>query len=437
MTRWFASAALALAAATALAESPATQPSTQPARQKAFPTAEGFGQFAQGGRGGAVLFVENLNDNGPGSLRAAVSAKGPRTIVFRVSGTIELAKPLVVTEPFVTIAGQTAPGDGVCLANYEFYLRAHNAIVRHLRVRPGNDKPGERDAITVKGVHDTIVDHCSGSWAIDEVLSTTGSHDVTVQWCMIAEALHDAGHHKGDHGFGGLIGSDRISYHHNLYAHNRSRNPRPASGFIDFRNNVIYNWNKEAGYAGQINKQRLNYIANYLKPGPSTAEGRYIAFHTGGPETFVHTHGNVLEGVLGEGQNDLAIINARDDVNLVEKPFDVIAPRTFTATEAFQQVLEQVGATLPKRDPVDTRIIASVRDGTGALINSHHDVGAWPALKSADRPVDADRDGMPDAWEQQHGLNPSDPDDRNNDPDGDGYTNLEEFLNGTDPGAKD
>lgn len=409
----------------------------EPARTKAFPTAEGFGMYASGGRGGQVLFVDNLNDSGPGSLRAAVETKGPRTIIFRVSGTIYLEKALLIREPDITIAGQTAPGDGICLANYEFYLRADNAIIRHLRVRPGNGRPGERDAMTIRNLQNAIIDHCSASWAIDEVLSTTHAKDVTVQYCMITQALHDAGHHKGDHGFGGLISGDRITYHHNLYAHNRSRNPRPASGFIDFRNNVIYNWNREAGYAGTINKQRLNYINNYLKPGPSTTAGRYIAFHTGGPETFVFARGNVMEGILNEGQDDLAIINVRDWANIVEQPFEVIAPYTESATAAYERVLAEAGATLPRRDALDQRIIDDVRNGTGMFIDTPAQAGGWPELRSAEPPADQDNDGMPDAFEQLHKLNPADAEDRNADPDGDGYTNLEEYLNATNPHQPD
>ena len=178
-----------------LAAAPAIVGAAAPSKQKAFPTAEGFGRFAQGGRGGAVLFVDNLNDAGPGSLRAACEAKGPRTVVFRVSGTIQLEKGLVIREPFITIAGQTAPGDGICLANYELYVKTNDAIVRFLRCRPGNGRPGERDGITVRECDNVIVDHCSASWAVDEVLSTTKSKNVTVQWCFITEALHDAGHH--------------------------------------------------------------------------------------------------------------------------------------------------------------------------------------------------------------------------------------------------
>lgn len=408
-----------------------------PTTQKAFPTAEGFGMHAQGGRGGAVLFVNNLNDSGPGSLRAAVETKGPRTILFRVSGTIRLAKGLVIREPFVTIAGQSAPGDGICLADYELYIATHDAIVRYLRCRPGNAKPGERDGITVRGAENTIVDHCSASWAVDEVLSTTKSKNVTVQWCMITEALHDAGHHKGNHGFGGLIHGEGITYHHNLYAHNRSRNPRPASGLIDFRNNVIYDWNGEAGYAGTINKQRLNYVANYLKPGPSTLEGSRHAFHTGGPESFVFFQGNVLEGAVAEGSDDSPILNLRDNGHRVDVPFDAPAVAAQPATDALRAVLEGAGATLPRRDPVDRRIVEQVRTATGRLINAVEEAGGWPELKLQPAPADSDRDGMPDEWEKAAGLDAGSADDGNADADADGYTNLEEYLNQTDLRQRD
>jgi pectate lyase len=397
-----------------------------PTTQKAFPTAEGFGQFAKGGRGGAVLFVDNLNDAGPGSLRAACEAKGPRTVVFRVSGTIQLEKGLVIREPFITIAGQTAPGDGICLANYELYVRTNDAIVRYLRCRPGNGRPGERDGITVRECDNVIVDHCSASWAVDEVLSTTKSKNVTVQWCFITEALHDAGHRKGNHGFGGLIQCEGASYHHNLFAHNRSRNPRPASGLIDFRNNVVYDWNAMAGYA-EGNKQRLNYVANYLKPGPSTTSGGTFAFHTGKEETLAYFNGNVFEGLVAPGEDDRKVINVRNGGIVVDRPHDVPPVQTQPALEARDLVLAEGGATLPKRDAVDRRVVEQVRQGTGRQINTHSDVGAWPELASAPAPTDADADGMPDAWEQAAGVT-----DGNADADGDGYANLEEFLNGTD-----
>lgn len=413
--------------------SPAAHPATTaPAvdinRLRAFPSAEGFGAYTPGGRGGQVLFVTNLDDSGPGSLREAVKTRGPRTIVFRVSGTIELKSGLRVDEPFVTIAGQTAPGDGICLKNYELYVRTHDAVVRYLRVRPGSASPGERDAITVRGCDNVIVDHCSAGWGVDEQLSTTGSTRVTVQWCLITEALHNAGHHKGNHGFGGLIQCRGASYHHNLFAHNRSRNPRPASGLIDFRNNVVYDWDGMAGYA-EGNKQRLNYVANYLKAGPSTKTQRDKAFHSGGPETFLYFADNVLEGVA-DGD---AILNLRKGGNRVTVTFEAPPVKTETAAEAFKNVLERAGCSLPARDAVDTRVVEQVRSGAGRQIDSPADVGGWPVLKSAAAPADGDNDGMPDEWERQQKLDPADSADGNADADSDGYTNLEEYLNSIAP----
>jgi pectate lyase len=443
-----ATLAVSLASAASMAQAPATQqastrpavdPTTQPIlpdrTQLAFPGAEGYGRYALGGRGGSVYIVTNLDDSGPGSLREGLKTPGPVTIVFAVSGTIELQSGLQVSRPFVTIAGQTAPGDGIALKNYELYVRADDVIVRHLRVRPGNARPGERDAITVRNCRNVIIDHCSGSWAVDEVLSTTGARLVTVQWCFITEALHSAGHHKGNHGFGGLIQGQGITYHHNLYAHNRSRNPRPASGRIDFRNNVVYDWNDMAGYA-ENNKQKMNFVNNYAKPGPSTTKHREVMFHTGDQGTSVYFSGNVVEGAA-DGTDPLAPINLRKNVVVASEPFEMIPVPTFTAAEALQRVLAGAGATLPKRDAVDARIVEQFRTGTGRQIDSVDEVGGWPELRSGPAPADADADGMPDAWETQHGLDPQNPDDRNADPDGDGYTNLEERLNGTNPHAKD
>ncbi|HWP40184.1 MAG TPA: hypothetical protein VNL70_04615, partial [Tepidisphaeraceae bacterium] len=407
-----------------------------PSTQRAFPEAEGFGAYTPGGRGGKVLFVTNLEDSGPGSLRQAVETPGPRTVIFRVGGTIQLKKRLSIKEPFITIAGQTAPGDGICLAGYDLLIGTHDVIVRYIRCRPGDLTPGERDAISVFAAENIIVDHCSASWGNDEQLSTWKSRLVTVQWSFITEALHNSTHHKGNHGFGSLIQCEGASYHHNLYAHNRSRNPRPGSGRIDFRNNVIYNWNGMAGYA-EDNKQQVNYVNNWLKPGPSTVEHRDIAFHTGRSNCFYYVSGNVFEGLVAEGESDLRIFRVRNGGNIVDRPFDFPPVKTDPATVAMKRVLAEAGATLPRRDAVDARIVSDVIHGTGRHIDSQSQVGGWPELKSAPAPPDADDDGMPDAWEQAHNFNPSDASDNNLDADGDGYTNLEECLNMTNPHARD
>ena len=249
----------------------------------AFPTAEGYGKFTKGGRGGVVIEVTNLNDKGPGSLRAAVEAKEPRTVVFRVSGTIELASPITIKNPFITIAGQTAPGDGICLKNYPLNIGADNVIIRYLRVRLGNGSGQDYDAVSGRFVKHIIVDHVSATWSVDETMSIYHCDSVTVQWCIIAESMFNSTHIKGAHGFGGIWGSNYGTYHHNLIAHNSSRNPRMASGsgYMDYRNNVLYNWGYNSLYGGE-NQQagdprfsfsKFNIVNNYYKPGPATQPG--------------------------------------------------------------------------------------------------------------------------------------------------------------------
>lgn len=415
----------------------AQQPTTVPS-QLAFPTAEGFGRFSKGGRGGSVIYVTSLDDSGPGTLREAVNTPGPRTVLFKTSGIIRLKSRLTIREPFLTLVGQMAPGDGICVADQDVLIQTHDVIVRHLRFRSGDILPGERDALSIVDGVDVILDHVSASWSIDEVLSTTkGSNRVTVQWTFITEALHNSQHAKGNHGYGGIIQGQALSYHHNLQAHNRSRNPRPQSGYSDYRNNVVYNWNAMAGYA-EDNDFRFNFINNYYKAGPSTIQNRNIAFHTGKTKARMFHSGNVLEGVVAEGQDDKPIINVRNGGAMVDKAFDFdVAIKTDSATVAYERVLAEGGATLPKRDAVDLRVIETVRNGTGRQIDSQNQVGGWPEYKSAPAPADSDNDGMPDAWEQQNKLNINDANDRNADPDRDGYTNLEEYLNGTSLMAKD
>lgn len=416
----------------------------------AFPGAEGFGAHARGGRGGKVLFVSNLDDFRPGetpvpgSLRAAVMAKGPRTIIFRVSGTIELKAGLRIEEPFVTIAGQTAPGDGLCLKNHGVGLKAHNVVMRYLRLRPGDEvgrelakqgKAFETDALCVMTpAHDVIVDHCSASWANDEVLSVSGEGitNVTVQWCLIGESLNKSTHKKGAHGYGSLLRTNgNVTFHHNLYAHHRSRCPRPGtygegSLLLDFRNNVVYNG---AGYSA-ADPVRMNYVGNFIK------RPRGAAFSIGGESTKMYVAGNVQEG-KDEGGDNWSLIRGAKDVNRQAEPFAVAAVATDAAPTAYAKVLRSCGALLPTRDAVDTRVLASVKSGEGDLIDSQEQVGGWPQLKPSAAPADTDEDGMPDDWEKAHGLNPQESADGNQDEDGDGYTNIEEWLNGTDPASHD
>ncbi|MFA6244667.1 MAG: hypothetical protein WC655_27230, partial [Candidatus Hydrogenedentales bacterium] len=419
----------------------------------AFPGAEGCGAMTPGGRGGAVLFVTNLEDYVPGqdapipgSLRAAVEAKGPRIVVFRIGGIIELKTHLVIREPYLTLAGQTAPGDGICLKNYTCSLEeTHDVVIRHLRCRPGDGIGVELDALsTGANCKNIILDHCSVSWGSDETLSVSGAGQdlITVQWCVISETLDDSVHTKGPHGYATLLRTDgRVTFHHNLYAHHRTRCPRPGTYgkdpglLLDFENNVIYNWNAPAGYTAK-DPARINYVGNYLKPGPSTTD-RLYAFTIGGDSTRMYVAGNVLEGVEGGVADNWTLISKASDTHKAKVPFPRVPVASQSAQDAYRLVLEDAGATLPIRDAVDTRIVENVRDGSGQIINSQSDVGGWPSYASGEAPPDSDQDGMPDSWEASHGLNPVSPADATQDKDEDGYTNVEEFINGTDPDTSD
>ena len=256
------------------------------AQQLAFPKAEGYGKYAKGGRGGVVYEVTNLNDSGKGSLRAAVEASGARTVVFRVSGTIMLEGPLTIRNPYITIAGQTAPGDGICLRRYPLNISADHVIIRYIRVRLGDESGGVYDAISGRYCKHIILDHVSASWSVDECMSIYHCDSITVQWCIVSESMSRSHHVKGSHGFGGIWGSNYGTYHHNLLAHHSSRNPRMASGCgnTDYRNNVIYNWGYQSLYGGEkyqvgndkFNFTNLNIVANYYKPGPATRPGEVM-----------------------------------------------------------------------------------------------------------------------------------------------------------------
>ncbi|MCA9196890.1 MAG: hypothetical protein KDA87_05100 [Planctomycetales bacterium] len=394
--------------------------------------------------------VTNLNDAGPGSLRDALSGSG-RTVIFRVSGTIELKSILLVEHSDITIAGQTAPGDGICLRRYPLEIRgAKDIIVRYLRVRVGDEAEKPLDGIEVRDSTNIIIDHCSVSWSSDEAVNTWhGTKNLTVQWCLISEPLHRSVNY-GPHGYGASLGGLNTSYHHNLFAHCAGRNPSIAGGdhdhteHMDYRNNVIYNWYHRSCDG---KPKSINVVNNYYKPGPATRTrvrnriariddnmARYGNF-----EPRWHIEGNVVEGEPEltadnwKGGVDFQG-NTNETKNRQRTPFPFAAVTTHTANEAYRLILANVGANRPVRDAVDTRVLREVAEGTSScgqqgIIDRPNEAGGWPQLKSSPAPDDTDSDGMPDAWETEHGLNPHDPSDRNgHDVDTD-YTNLESYLN--------
>jgi pectate lyase len=411
----------------------------------AFPGAEGFGSTTPGGRGGKVILVTNLNDSGPGSFRAACEAKGPRIVVFRVGGIIDLNKSIRITEPFLTIAGQTAPGDGICLRRYNFGIETHDVVVRFIRSRLGPESGKEMDSISIGGdSRNVILDHCSASWSVDEVLSPSGAvADVTVQWCIIAEGLNKSVHHKGAHGYGSLVRAvGGLTMHHNLWAHNIARNPRlgdnygkPPFPVFDIRNNVMYDYVTCSGMTGDI--LSANYVANYIRPGPSSksTKGPIVLTKTANVKYYIK--GNVVEAspeMTADNSKMFDPVEAegRKLITLVPKPFDAPKVTTSPAREAYKMVLERVGATAPLRDAVDRRLVSEVTNRTGSVINSPQQVGGWPAYRNGTPPQDTDNDGIPDDWEKAHGLNPKDPSDASRQGP-DGYTNIEKYLNGIAP----
>ena len=415
-------------------------------QQLAFPGAEGFGRFSLGGRGGKVLFVTNLNDSGPGSLRAAIEADYPRIVVFKVSGTIELESHLRIRHPRITIAGQTAPGDGICLRRYPLVISADDVIVRFLRVRLGDEAGRKMDGIDVSDAENVIVDHCSVSWTLDEAVNTYhGSKNITIQWCLISESLHDSPLQEG-HGFAASLGGFNTSYHHNLLANNAGRNPSIAGEEdaptinLDFRNNVIFNW----GHRTLDGRPRsINVVNNYYKAGPASRRDHIVKMQTIYDGSFGRWYidGNVMVDTAGKvHRSGIVRIDSEDvplDSALVEAPVDFAPVQTETAEETYERVLDAAGATLPRRDAHDVRIVGEVRSGKttygNGIISRQTDVGGWPELRSTDPPEDADADGMPDAWERPFTATGDLSLESAQDADGDGYTNVEEHLNGTNP----
>lgn len=389
-----------------------TERISTPKEQKkviAFPSAEGFGSRTPGGRGGKIIEVTNLNDDGFGSFRQACYSKGPRIIVFRVAGIIELKSDIKLGEPFITIGGQTAPGGGVGIKNATLRICTHDVIVRFIRFRVGDGVTGTEpfncDALKIEGsnVHNIIVDHCSMSWAIDENVSTWGTpHDITIQWCIISEALNRSKHPKGAHSMGVIFGdrSTRISFHHNLLAHNGWRNPLVHNRSInvaeyDIKNNVIYNYGKFCSVIrGNIH---LNYIGNYITAGPNSVAEQEIHIDrdmVGNSYPKVYIKGNRgLNSLSVERYDWQMVLNTTgygEEELRVREPFLFATVNTQLAKEAYETVLKSAGAIKPKRDTVDSRIILDVKHRTGKIIDSQREVGGWPQYKSGEFTSDSD-----------------------------------------------
>ncbi|QQQ30317.1 pectate lyase family protein [Chryseobacterium indoltheticum] len=432
-----------------------------------FPGAEGFGRFTTGGRGGKVLFVTKTSDDGSeGTLRHALEQKGPRYIVFKTAGTIYLESPLRIKEGDVTIAGQTAPGDGITVANYETFVAADNVIIRYMRFRMGDQKNYEGDALGARFIKNLIVDHCSMSWSTDETVSIYVNENTTLQWCVISESLRNSAHQKGAHGYGGIAGGKFASFHHNIYANHDSRNPRlgeyagskfALTDLTDFRNNVIYNWGHNNIYGGE--GMNVNLVNNYYKPGPASMnKKRIVAIDKNEkPETEVYNiwgkyyiNGNFSEGnpdVTADNWN-LGVFNQMKpaynltdaDKNLIKinQPHDIQNNvKTDSPKEAYEKILKIGGASLV-RDAVDLRVLEHVKNGTfshkgslssdNGIIDSQNDVGGFPDLKKGESPLDSDDDGMPDEWEIKNNLDPKTANANGKDLDKN-YDNIEVYMN--------
>lgn len=427
----------------------------------AFPGAGGGGMYTTGGRGGKVLYVTSLADDGSvGTLRWALNQTGARTILFKVSGVIILKSRLNISKGDVTIAGQTAPGDGICLRNYEMQISAGNVIVRFMRFRLGNEiLANESDAIWGRYQNNIIIDHCSMSWSIDECASFYSNNNFTLQWCYVTESLNNAGHSKGAHGYGGLWGGKNASFHHNLIAHHVSRNPRfngwKRSGLsyenpqdeekVDFRNNVIYNWGDNSSYGGEA-LGKYNIVNNYFKYGPATKSSiRYkiTQVDKDGSATYAPGHGsyfikdNYVFGSQTVTDNNWSGVTYASGVTQtaarVNEPFTYLPIAEHTAEVAFDKVLTYGGASLV-RDAIDTRIADEVRNGTATftgsvskrpgIIDKPSDVGGWPVYQSTTAPDDSDGDGIPDGW-----LAANYPGKKSTDLNEQGYTYLEVYIN--------
>lgn len=404
-------------------------------RLPAFPGAEGFGYATVGGRGGEVYHVTSYELTGPGTFHDAIMTAGdtPRTIVFDISGDITIPQIVARNKSNITIAGQTAPGEGVTIkGNNIRFIESSDIVIRYLRFRIGRQTFND-DTMYFEDCQNIIIDHSTFSWGTDEVLSIKSkdydnppSKNITVQWSIISEGLLT-------HSMGGLIEMNTITMHHNLYAHNNDRNPK-TKGQIDFVNNIVYNWGDFPYVAGGESgtKGYGNVVGNYFIAGRNSADPEYAVVR--GNENYqVYLENNRIDG---NKNGKLDGVDAGTGIIEAERP-SVVMPERFqyplVHTQqpelAYESILDHVGSSLA-RDMADTRVVNSVRNQTGVIIGDEDDVAGFPPLKRETGPADQDRDGMPDEWEQANGLNPADPEDRNGDPNGNGYTNLEEYLNG-------
>ncbi|GAB3325125.1 thrombospondin type 3 repeat-containing protein [Larkinella ripae] len=455
----------------------------------AFPGAEGGGAHTFGGRGGKVIVVTSLDDQGPGTLREACEQGGARTIVFNVAGIIRLKTPLIIRAPYITVAGQTAPGDGVCVAGESVWINTHDVVIRYMRFRRGETFVGRRDdSIGGNPIGNIMIDHVSASWGLDENMSmyrhmyndSTGKAaedklptvNITIQNSIFSEALD-----TWNHAFGSTLGGENCTFMRNLWADNAGRNPSIGwNGIFNFANNVIFNWVHRSTDGGDY-RAMYNIINNYFKPGPLTPKDSPIGYRILKPESGrsklgylvfgrAYVNGNIVEGhdkvtkdnwaggVQVEELADAGKYTANIKWN---KPLPMPDFTILPTRQAYEYVLENAGATLPKRDPVDTRVVEQVKTGKvtydpkvklpetqfkhrrlpidsykNGIITDINQVGGYPEYTGKPY-LDSDSDGMPDDWERKNGLNPKDASDASQDKNKDGYTNIEDYLNSVVP----
>jgi hypothetical protein len=456
----------------------------------AFPGAEGGGAYSFGGRGGKVIVVTSLEDRGPGTFREACETGGARTIVFNVAGIIRLKTPVIIRAPYVTIAGQTAPGDGVCIAGESVWINTHDVIIRYMRFRRGETNVGRRDdAIGGNPVGNIMIDHVSASWGLDENMSMyrhmyndstgtpeqkLGTVNITIQNSIFAESLDTY-----NHSFGSTLGGENCTFMRNMWANNTGRNPSIGwNGIFNFVNNVVFNWMHRSSDGGDY-RAMYNFINNYYKPGPvtninSNVGHRFLKPESGRSKLKYHVYGRVyVSGNIMEGNETVTKDNWAGGVQVEEfgnageytaemrwnEPLPMPKMTIISASEAYDYVVKNAGATLPKRDAVDTRIAEQVRTGKinpkegvkvpetqfehrklpldsykMGIITDISQVGGYPEYKGTPY-KDADKDGIPDEWEVKHGMNPKNAADASLDSDKDGYTNIEEYLNSVVPVA--